>query len=125
MLMVALLSVNLTACGDDDDDVAGGNSALVGTWIQQYGSIDVIGARLDANGNAYYNEWDINEDEVGDFSGMIAGKWSVSGNTITFTDPDGETGVYNFVLSDDGQTLTLSYVSGDLSYVSGSFTKFR
>lgn len=39
MSALVMLCLGFYACGDpDDDDGSGGNSGLVGTWVQEYGS---------------------------------------------------------------------------------------
>lgn len=109
--------------GDDDPDVGGGNSALVGTWVrsQSGGATSwYIGIRLNGNGTASYTEWDSKESPEWP---REAGRWIATDETLTVYESDeGEEYIMfscQYTLSEDGKTL---YLSGGRSY-SGTYTK--
>lgn len=129
MMMVALVSVSLVSCGDDDSgsNGGGGNSALVGIWTEQRDNVGVIGFKFTADGKAYYNEW--NKWEEPDFSNVKSpGNWTATSSTIRITHsslPDYYE-EYAYTLSEDGKTLTLNLVGyeEDRHLSSGVFTKY-
>lgn len=108
LLLAVVLSVGFASCKDDDDD--GGNTSIIGTWRGDYSSgYYLITFREDGTG--VEQEYD-REDGMGE--GMLSAdpfSWaqdgdriiiryddgyketyedvSISGNTLTFVNPDG------------------------------------
>ena len=132
IMMVAMLSVGFTSCGDDDDEGGSVNSDLVGTWTKQYDRLGVIGLKLTSNGEAYYNEWSTGETPNFDNVKSPA-RFTVSGSIIRFTHPQekGYYEEYTYTLSEDKKQVTFSLVDRDedshgLSAISGgTFTKYE
>lgn len=119
-VMVAMLSVSFASCGNDDDEdgSSAGDNGLVGTWVQYHRSgAYYSGFKFTGSGAAYYNEWDSDEDAT---FGSKAGKWIAADNVLTVSEPNGNTYVFSYSLSEDGQTLRLS---GGSSAMSGNYTR--
>jgi hypothetical protein len=112
-LLFALLLVSFAACSSDDDEMVDvGDTALVGTWAmsESGGGIDIS---LKATFNANYSGTIVSvitfegtpETQTEDFTWstsvnkltlVIAGEteivtYSISGDTLTITDQDGDT----------------------------------
>lgn len=117
IMMVAMLSLSLSSCGDDDDDEGGGGNPLVGTWSCSSHYIDRVSFEggtdtFTFKSNGTY-EWKCRgwDNESGKYY------YNNSLNTLTITNQKGTTLVYiiptltdsYFVMIDeDGDSYTYS-----------------
>lgn len=98
LAMLAMCSVAIVSCGDDDED------ALVGTWYLQDGDElqQITAASNHTYVNVYYDlrngQWIETETEHG--------TWSVDGDKLTLKDSEGDVIVFTFKV--DGKKLTLT-----------------
>lgn len=130
-MMFIFVSSTFVACSDDDDKISGKAAALVGVWGQKYDRWSIIGFKITADGKAYYNEW--GEEEGPDFSRISPGNVNVTESTIRFSHPKvpGYFEEYNYVLSEDGKTLTLTLTDWEdedgatFIGLNGTFTKYE
>lgn len=110
VMLLALVSVGVTSCGDDDDEPK--SSDLVGTW--QLKAIDEDGATYESlvqfTKNGKWNSVDIYTDEVGVQVEVEQGTYTVSGNriTVSYTE-DGQTLNESFTYEVKGDKLMLTY----------------
>lgn len=128
MMIMALVCVGFASCGSDDDESNIGNTALVGTWTQQYNKIGVIGIKLTADGKAYYNEW--NKGKKPNFDNVKSpANATVTATTLRITHPQAPNYYeeYSYVLSNDGKSVTFTMVgwNEDNHGLSGTFTKYE
>lgn len=118
-LVMAVMSVGLASCGDDDAPGSGSNSNLVGIWVAFHQESSVSwynGLKLDKNGDAYYTEWDARDSPKWPNK---TGTWSVENGILRITEPDGSIFMDGYyTLSDDGKTL---YITDGSDYI--IFTK--
>lgn len=80
--------------------------------------------KLDANGEAAYDEWSYNDTPNWSYTG--GGKWIVKDNVLTLTAPNGSVAYSSFfTLSSDGKTITFvgDTTEGHFSTLKGEFTK--
>ena len=113
MMIMALVCVGFASCGSDDDgkNKSNNTSALVGIWAQFHEEEAFvgyyIGIKLDANGEAAYDEWSYGKTPNWNYTG--GGKWSVKDNVLTVTYPNGSVAYSSFfTLSSDGKTITFA-----------------
>ncbi|MBO4905820.1 MAG: hypothetical protein J5486_02140 [Bacteroidaceae bacterium] len=121
LLFVALVATTaFFACGDDDDDSTGGNSGLIGAWIDSDQREILV---LQSGGKGYWASVR-HLDDAEEFT------WSTSGDILTlkyaaedygYSYAEEEIDRYRYVLS--GDKLTLSDVDGGYSYSSGGFSE--
>lgn len=127
MLLVAILmSVSMTACGDDDDDEpadpANHDPALIGTWeykyvdnVYDYSELERITFKANGNWEIYqeYIDYEDDEKEVG----KLVGTWTTRNNYVTMIC----TGVKGDVDKDEiGDKSTAHYnVQGNTLYLDG------
>lgn len=110
VMLLALVSVGVTSCGDDDDEPK--SSDLIGTW--QLKAIDEDGATYESlvqfTKNGKWNSVDIYTDEVGVQVEVEQGTYTVSGNriTVSYTE-DGQTLNESFTYEVKGDKLMLTY----------------
>ncbi len=109
-LITVLLSVNLTACGGDDDEPSGGGNPLVGTWVGTSTSglytIETTKCKVvfNSNGTGIFSEWkESGREDTDNFN------YSYSGSTLTMDWGDGSPEKWTFTIS--GNQLHL-YHSG-------------
>jgi len=131
MMIMALVCVGFASCGSDDDNNSkngGLPHELVGIWTQFHqGSATAwyYGFKLDANGEAAYDEWDI-KDSGPNWNYTGGGKWFVKDNVLTGIAPNGSV-VYSsfFTLSSDGKTISLTgdTTGGHFNTLKGDFVK--
>ncbi len=80
LLVAMTLSIGLAACSNDDDDVSGGKSELVGKWESESGQ---WGYKFDANGKGYGFETS---------NGSLEDRWNITwkynNNRLILTDVD-------------------------------------
>lgn len=103
MIMFIALSVSLTSCSDDDDDMA---NPLVGSWglTEEDSGIEVsLVATFEENGTgtlmATITILDQSQTESDSFT------WSTDGDQLTMT-MDGDTEVSTYSISGDTLTIT-------------------
>ena len=101
------------------------NDALVGTWIKTTNG-GVIGIKFTADGKAYYNEW--NMDDQPNFDNVKSpAQVTITATTIKITHPQVSDYFeeYSYILSDDGKSVTLTLVSWnkDNHGLNGTFIK--
>ena len=123
MMMVAMLSVGLVSCSDDDDNI---NKALVGTWTKQYDQWGVMGIKLTSSGKAYYNEWSV--DEKPNFDNVSSpANVKVTDTTLRITHPQepGYFEEYSYVLSEDKKSVSFTLLDYEKTNhgLSGTFIK--
>ena len=107
-LVAIIMSVNFTACSDDDDD-----NPIVGTWR---------GEVVDDGKGGYSESFTFNADGSGIWQEFKDGKqidsesfkYSLDGDKITFTWSDGET--YTSTFSISGNRLTIKDNSDSVTY---------
>ena len=131
IMIMALVCVGFASCGSDDDDSknkSNNSSALVGIWAQFHEEEAFvgyyIGIKLDANGEAAYDEWSYGKTPNWNYTG--GAKWSVKDNVLTITAPNGSVAYSSFfTLSSDGKTITFAgdTTGGHFGTLEGEFTK--
>lgn len=101
LAMLAVFSVSVTSCSDDDSNGGAKESALIGTWHldlndDEWMEYTFTSDKKFVNRNAWYEygKWDIDTDY---------GTWSLSGTTVTLRYDDGDS--ENMTL--DGKNLIL------------------
>lgn len=129
MMMLAILSVGVSSCGDDDDNGGGSNNNLIQTlksskWITRdssYGEgsnnhawVDIetwfLYFTSDNSGVSYWIQKDYDTD-LGNSTRKeyVLFTYSVSGNTVTITDENHNVSKYNFqsgyLVSESGGTI--------------------
>lgn len=110
VMLLTLVSVGFTSCGDDKDEPKG--SDLIGTW--QLKAVDEDGAAYESlvqfTKNGVWNSVDIYTDEVGVQVDVERGTYTVSGNriTVSYTE-DGQTFSESFAFEVKGDKLMLTY----------------
>lgn len=110
VMLLALVSVGVTSCGDDKDEPK--SSDVVGTW--QLKGIDEDGASFESllqfTKNGKWNSVEIYTDEVGVQVEVENGTYTVSGNkmTVTYTE-DGLSVSESFTFEVKGDKLMLTY----------------
>ena len=127
LMMLMFVSTAFVACGDDDDEVSGNVTALVGTWTQQHNNY-VIGIKLTANGKAYYNEWGTGEElNFNNVSTPANVKFTETTIRITHSQVPGYYEEYSYILSEDGKSITFTLLDWekDNHGLSGTFTKYE
>lgn len=93
LVMLAVCSVLVVSCGDDDDDAKSGNSkeaALIGSWVYEDVRNDESATLVFKSDHEFrlqevYNNGDYSWDTENDF-----GTWSLEGSTINMKFDDGE-----------------------------------
>ena len=107
-IIAAVAVIGLSMIGCDNGNVGGGGSlpdALVNTmWSQDDGS-----GFIDFDGNDFMH--------ASSSGGGFTGGFSISGNRI-----DTGFGAFNFVLSNDNTTMTISGATGNLASLNGTWT---
>ena len=124
MLLVAFIATAVfVACGDDEDEGKGGNSALVGAWIDGSGNEILV---LSADGNGYWGS-------PKHFDDKEVFTWSATSDILTIKYPAYDNGYssgeeeidrYRYVVN--GDKLTLSDIDDKESYSSsgsGSYSE--
>lgn len=114
VMVAVVLSMSLTACGDDDDD------PIVGLWVTNDASR--YAWLIKSNGTYQYGYASAYDDKDYDF--YEHGKYTLKGSKIYISDsddPDNVT-VYKYVISDNGKTMFVTSVSGD-SYFTGTYIR--
>lgn len=119
LMTLVFACTGFTACSsnDDDNDNEVAKSDLVGTWTRKFNDVGIIGFKITSNGKAYYNEWDKDE-KWPNFDGITPGKAEFSENTVTFTHPNRPNyyEVYNYVMSENGRSVTLTRLDSKGGY---------
>lgn len=107
---VALFSIN---CGDDNP-AASAEESLAGTWVLTKMTVTSSGGTLTFTSDQISITVTIKSDHT--YQATIieqgittpeTGTWSISGNTVTFTDSDGETTAATFTI--EGNKLTITF----------------
>ena len=108
-IIMALVSVCLTACSSDDDGTS--NNPIVGTWVytdyHYDGNVYIEKITFKADGTGvveYYNQKDEKDLHPETF------KYTLTDTTITFDYGDGNPGVYHYIIS--GNKVTVDYKGG-------------
>ena len=117
VMLLALVSVNLTACGDDDDEPSGGGD-IVGTWQQKYVDEDGSGEVLiQFTKNGRFHEFDIYTDRDGDVDVAVDhGSYTLSGNKMTVTYDDDDFFIIECTVTVKGDKLTVSQSGYSTTY---------
>ena len=120
-VMMAIVTMSLTACGSDKDDEPKADSSMVGTW--KYLKLDhseMLESLIQFAKDGKYYQVDILSGEDGDDFDIAKGTYVVSGNKITATGTfnDSFPFEYEFIYSVSGDKLTLTTEG-----VSYTFTK--
>lgn len=109
----AFLSFSVTSCSKSDDDPIGdgGDSRIIGTWLN-VNSKYTCAWRFESNGKCQYTEWGKNGKEEWSSDPEDIAKWKMSGNKLnvhwTYDDGDFDDCTFIYSISEDGTTLTLS-----------------
>ena len=130
-MLMAMTTLSLTACGDDDEDGPDGGSGIEGTWKASY-AYEEDGMSVTEVEYVQFNKggtcvtvdvYTINKREEVD---VDYAKYSVSGNklTIIYTDEDGTTEREECTFKIKGNTLTI-YYEFDEEDESFSFTRVK
>ena len=128
LMMLMFASTAFVACSSDDDDEDNTiPSELVGIWTYEnrYG---VIGIKFTADGKGYYNEWNANDkpkfDNVSSPANVTATKTTIR---MTHSQVPGYYEEYNYVVSQDGKSVTFTLVGWekDCHHIEGTFTKYE
>lgn len=112
--------------GGGDDNQGDNIDALVGIWIQPFGTTGVIGIKLTKDGKAYYNEWAAGKQP--NFDNVVSpANATITATTLRITHPQVPEYFeeYSYVLSDDKKSVTFTLVdwNKDKHNLSGTFTK--
>lgn len=117
-----------TACGDDEDE-AGQDQKLAGTWVE-YKYVDENLTTGETETQIESNPEDpmtFNADGTGyidfDQSGKYNFNWHTKGDKLTMKDEDGETYTYTYSVSENELRLTYSYTDEGNSYRSTEYYK--
>lgn len=108
VMLMALVTVGFTACGDDDDEPK--ESSIVGTWSSKYVDEDGEGELL----IQFTKSGDFHSVEVYDHEPPYVehGKYTVSGNKLTIVyDEDNEKETYEYSIKGDNLTISIMGIS--------------
>ena len=116
VLVLALSIVTFLSCSskDDDDRPDTVRTELVNTWS---------GYLEDAGSGTVYVYLTLNSDGTGTYDydlESIEFTWGATSNTITLNWGEGEIDVLNYILSDDGTTLTTTSSEGAVTVLYSS-----
>lgn len=109
--MLAILTMALTSCGDEDVYDEESPKALIGTWrtnfVYEDGIQGWVEFQFNSNGTFVYREWDEEENTIF----REKGQYNVLLNNLTLKWDDGseDTFIYTF----NGKKLMLVYIEGD------------
>lgn len=106
IIMVAVLSVGFTSCGDDDDEVNA--EALLGVWRNTYDNGGYWQYTFHAN-----NKFDAVETGYGQ-PYYMGGTYNVNGNKLTLTFSQGDGGTYTYTFKIKETELMLIDEDGDV-----------
>lgn len=125
-VMTFATSQTFMSCSNDDDDdteMTASDSRIIGEWFEENRDYS-CGWKFQSNGTCVYGEWGRGESKVFSNDPEDIGKWNINGSKLkvvfTYDDGDYDDYTFNYAISDDGQTLTLT--GGD-SGKAGVFTK--
>ena len=117
-MIMAILSLGLTACGDDKDEPEGTNADLVGTWKMTgteggYSYTSYVQFTKDGKFNNVEIYTEDGETEVE----VVKGTYTVNGDVITITENyDGEVDTYSVRFQIKGKQLIVSEAGYSVTY---------
>ena len=117
-MIMAILSLGLTACGDDKDEPESTNADLVGTWKMTgteggYSYTSLIQFTKDGKFNNVEIYTEDGETEVE----VVKGTYTVNGDVITITENyDGEVDTYSVRFQIKGKQLIVSEAGYSVTY---------
>lgn len=115
LLMVAMLSVNLTACGDDDDDDTPTIvSPVVGSWKTSYYTSS-FGADLYLGSDGTVRLSITNNGKTSASKGTYETTTTNDGILKLYFDDEETPEFWEYLVSDDGKTMTTTSLGGSSS----------